>query len=139
MPTKADYAKINIACKELGLNKHQLLADRYGKDSSKELTTANLFDLYRHFHNLGWRVRRRTGGKTSPKYDDARQRKVVALWIELHKAGVVKNSSDRALQVYVKRMSGIENLKWCGAQECFRLIESLKKWGARNGIDFESR
>ena len=137
MPTKADYAKINIACKELGLDKHQLLSDRYGIDSSKELTGANLFDLYSHFRRLGWRVKRKGGTKSSPRYDDPMQRKIVAMWIELHRAGVVKNGSDRALQAYVKRQTGIQNLKWCGGQECFRLIESLKKWGARCNVEFD--
>lgn len=137
MPTNADYAKINIACKELGLDKKQLLADRYRLSTSKDLTRAQLWDLLAHFKKLGWRVKRTAGSPASPRYDDPMQRKIVAMWIELAAAGVVKNRSDRALQAYVKRMSGVANLKWCDGQECFKLIEALKKWGARHDIDFE--
>jgi len=135
MPNKADYAKINIACKELGLDKYQLISDRYGLESSKQLTTAQLFDLYRHFKSLGWKVRRRTQSKASPRYVDSQARKVVAMWLALAKNGIVKDRSDQALQAYVKRMTGIDNLKWCEGAELFRLIESLKKWGGRHDLD----
>ena len=134
-PTNADYAKINIACKELNIDKHQLLGDRYGVESSKELNRAQLQDLYNHFHVLGWRVKRKASGRTSPRYSDRAQRKVVALWITLHKEGVIRNGSDLALQAYVKRMTGIANLKWCDGGHCFVLIEALKGWALREGVD----
>lgn len=136
MPTKADYAKINIACKELGIDKYQILSDRYGIDSSKKLTVLQLQDLYSHFKRLGWRVKRGASKKLSPRYADAIHRKVVAMWIEMHQAGVVKNGSDQALQAYVKRQTGIENLRWCQGLECHQLIEGLKAWGEREGLDF---
>jgi len=136
-PSNADYAKINIACKELGLDKHQLLSDRYKIESSKELTLWQLQDLYKHFRHLGWQAKRGTKGKKSPKYDEPQQRKIVAMWITLHKAGVVKNGADRALQAFVKKTTGIDNLKWCGGSECHTLIEALKAWGARMDVAFD--
>ncbi len=136
-PTKADYAKINIACKELGLDKHQLISDRYGIESSKELRPRQLADLYAHFRGLGWKVKRKQKSASSPKYDDPQKRKIVALWITLGKAGVVRNRSDTALQAYVKRMCGVENLKWCHGEDCDLLIESLKAWGKREKIDVD--
>jgi len=136
-PTNADYAKINIACKELGLDRHQLLSDRYKIESSKQLTAWQLADLYKHFNGLGWRVKHSGKNNLSPKYDDRRHRKIVAMWITLHKAGAVKNSSDLALQAYVRRTTGIDNLRWCGDKECFALIEGLKAWGLRAGVDLQ--
>lgn len=136
-PTKADYAKIHIACKDLGLDKYQLLSDRYGLDSSKKLKPWQLADLYAHFRSLGWRVKRKKKSPSSPKYDDSMHRKIVALWISLADAGVIKNKNDKALQAYVKRMTGVANLKWCGLAESSRLIESLKKWARREGVDVE--
>jgi hypothetical protein len=136
-PTKADYAKINIACKELGLDKHQLISDRYKVESSKQLNAWQLADLYKHFSRLGWKVKRSKTSKTSPKYNDAQKRMVVALWITLAKAGVVKNSSDNALQAYVKRMTRIDNLRWCDGADCDRLIESLKSWAKREELERE--
>lgn len=132
MPTHAEYAKINIACKELGIDKYGLLRDRYGLESSKDLSRRQVFDLLEHLRSLGWRARR--AKTSSPRYDAAQMRKVVALWITLHKAGVVRSGSDQALQKYVKRMTGADNLKWCGPRELSKLIEGLKQWAAREGL-----
>lgn len=136
-PTRADYAKINIACKELGLDKYQLLSDRYNLETSKDLNFRQLHDLYAHFRSLGWRVKRKKKSNTSPRYIDAQHRKIVALWIALADAGVVKNRSDQALQRYVKRMTGITNLKWCDGNHCYKLIESLKSWAIREDVDVD--
>lgn len=136
-PTKADYAKINIACKELGLDKHQLLSDRYQIESSKQLKDWQIADLYKHFKGLGWQVKRSQASKLSPKYQDGQHRKIVAMWIKMAKAGEIQNASDRALQAYVKRVTGIDNLQWCGVAECNSLIESLKSWGYRVSVDFD--
>lgn len=138
MPTNADYAKINIACKSLGLNRKELIWDRYGLESSKDLKSHQLADLYAHFRSLGWRVKRaKRKGPASPKYDDGMARKVVALWILLHEEGVVKDRGNRALQAYVKRMTGVDELKWCTARQLAVLIESLKQWAKREKIDVE--
>ncbi len=134
-PTKADYAKINIACKELHLDKYQIIGDRYGLESSKQLNKRQLNDLYAHFRSLGWRVKRKKKSTSSPRYVDPVHRKVVALWISLHKAGVIRSSSDMALQAYVKRMVGVDNLQWCDGGHCRVLIESLKSWAIREGVD----
>lgn len=130
-PLKTDYAKINIACKELGLDKHQLISDRYKLESSKQLNAWQLADLYTHFRKLGWKVKRVKKSTSSPEYADGAKRKVVALWITLHQAGVVKNGNDRALQAYVKRVTKRENLQWCDGADCYRIIESLKSWAKR--------
>jgi len=134
-PTRAEYAKINIACKELGIDKYAILADRYGLESSTQLTRPQVGDLLDHFSVLGWKVKRKKNGQASPRYADPQMRKVVALWITLGKAGVVKNRSDRALQAYVKRMTRVDKLLWCSAADLDRIIESLKSWAVREGVE----
>jgi phage gp16-like protein len=134
-PTNAEYAKINIACKQLGLDKYDLLADRYGLESSKQLNRQQTIDLLIHFKALGWKPKRKTSSKSSSKYDDPQMRKVVAIWITLAQAKVVRNGSDQALQKYVKRTTGKENLRWCGGADLYQLIESLKQWAAREDVD----
>lgn len=140
-PTKADYAKINIACKELGLDKHQLISDRFGIESSKELKPGQLVELMAHFRHLGWKVKRSkqptSKGTNSPYYQDGKMRKIVAMWITLHNAGATRSGTDAALQAYVKRMTGVSNLRWCDGAQCFKLIESLKQWGVRKNVEFE--
>lgn len=140
-PTNAEYAKINIACKQLGIDKYGLIADRYGLESTKQLTQQQTVDLLLHFKALGWQpVRKKSStkkGKSSPRYEDARMRKVVALWITLAKEGVVKNSANYALQKYVKRITRKANLLWCETPDLNLLIDGLKQWGKREGVNLD--
>lgn len=112
MPTRADYAKINIACKELKIDKYDLLADRYGVESSKQLTMKQLYDLYEHFRSLGWTPRR---GNAPAKKGDfitikpgpsaAQQRKVLAMW---HRLGYPMAK----LHTRCKKQFGVERFEW---------------------------
>ncbi len=136
-PSNAEYAKINIACKELGIDKYGIIADRYGIESTKQLNRQQTFDLLLHFKALGWKVKRGKRKTTSPKYKDPMMRKVVALWITLADEGVVKNRANYSMQKYVKRMTGKDNLRWCDGNDLRQLIEGLKQWGKREGIDIE--
>ena len=138
-PTYAQYAKINSACKELGIDKYEILMDRYGLETSKKLTPGQVKDLLSYFMNLGWKVKRKKKEKNkkkknSPSYSDAQMRMVVGLWITLADAGVIHDRSDPALQKYVKRMTKVDNLRWCSSFELGRLIESLKAIGKREGV-----
>lgn len=136
-PTNAEYAKINIACKSLGIDKYDLIADRYNLESTKQLTRQQTFDLLQHFKTLGWTAKRKKSSTASPKYDSPAMRKVVAIWITLHQAKVIHNKSDRALQAYVKRQTGKDNLRWCDGADLYGLIEGLKSWAQRNGVDLD--
>lgn len=140
-PTNAEYAKINIACKQLGIDKYALIADRYSLESTKQLTKQQTIDLLQHFGVLGWKpTRGKSNGKKSkcsPKYDDPMMRKVVALWITLADEGVVKNRANYSMQKYVKRMTGRDNLRWCDGAELNVLIDGLKAWGKREDVDLD--
>jgi hypothetical protein len=132
-PTHADYAKINIGCKELGLDKYQLIGDRYGIESSKQLSHFQLTDLYAHFKKLGW-VPKRSATKDkdlSVTYKEPRHRKVQAMWITLGKEGIVRKRGDHAMNVFVKNQTGKDNLTWCTPQDVRNLIEALKAMDKR--------
>ncbi|BDD85952.1 regulatory protein GemA [Desulfofustis limnaeus] len=64
-------------------------------------------------------------------------RKIVALWISLYKAGVVKDRSDRALQHYVKRMTGVDNLRWCDGDQVNKVCQALIEWCRRVDVDVD--
>ncbi|MBL4901082.1 regulatory protein GemA [Desulfocapsa sp. AH-315-G09] len=134
-PTNAEYAKINIACKSLAIDKYALIADRYGLETSKDLSRQQTTDLLLHFKTLGWKPKRARNSskrsKTSPIYEDPMMRKVVALWITMADAKIVKNPANYAMQKYVKRMTGKDNLRWCDKNELRIIIEALKRWGER--------
>jgi phage gp16-like protein len=72
---------------------------------------------------------------SSPAYKKPMARKVVAIWINMALAGKVRKGSDAALQSYVKRMTGVDNLAWCDNKQLWRLIEALKSWANREGVE----
>lgn len=149
-PNRALLAKIHIAKKELGFDDEtyrDILQTRYKKDSAAKLSRFEAEDLIEHFKKQGFRVKKAAGKrpqgegkgkpfafKSSPTYEKPMARKVVAMWINMALDGVVSNGSDAALQAYVKRMTGKDNLAWCNGKELFMLIEALKKWMERGPV-----
>lgn len=58
---RAQLAKIHIAKKDLGLSDdiyREVLFHRFGVDSARDLTDAQLVDLVRYFRDHGWRPKR---------------------------------------------------------------------------------
>lgn len=49
----------------------------------------------------------------------------------MYKDGIVRNGSETALNKFVKRMTGVENVGWLEKQQCRVVIEGLKKWDLR--------
>ncbi|WP_426122076.1 regulatory protein GemA [Methylococcus capsulatus] len=79
-------------------------------------------------------------GATSRTVDqEAQSRKIRALWLGLHQAGIVRDPNESALAAYVKRMTGVEALQWLDEHQASRVIEQLKKWGFRAARQAEDR
>jgi hypothetical protein len=74
---------------------------------------------------FGVRPRRRLSGL---------QKKALALWIELGSAGKLRDRSDRALDRFVLRQTGIAALPWLTPDAAAQLVETLKAWCRREGI-----
>jgi phage gp16-like protein len=121
MPTRADYAKINIACKELGIDKATLICDRYGKTSSKDLTGKEVVDLLGHLRTLGFRpkskVKSGRGGttQTSSNFVEIKpgpcakqQRYILAMWNALG-YDVAKLHARCKKQFHVDRFEWLQN------------------------------
>ena len=137
MPTRADLAKIHIAKKELGLTDEEycdILREQFHKNSAKDLTAGQAFRLLGYFRQKGWKPKSRQGalaGFAIPP--DGQSRKILALWISLHKSGQVCNGSDQALLKFVRRLTGRDRLEWCTSAEKNKVIEALKDWTDRGG------
>lgn len=70
--------------------------------------------------------------KTTRKLADGEQARLIRyLWLQLHEAGKVQNSSEEALAAYVKRMTGVAALQWLDVKKASTVIEALKKWLGR--------
>jgi len=106
-----------------------MLLDRYGKDSTANLTINELIDLTAHLNELS--------GQSQKSIPDAQARKIWVLWRELHKIGEVRDPSERALNKYVERQTkrgntpGVRSYRWLNRYQASAVIESLKKWQMR--------
>lgn len=137
-PSRAALAKIHIAKKELALTDEvyrDILQLHFKVDSAAKLDDRQATVLLNKFRAKGWKSQPSRTKPTSPRHEDGQMRKIVALWITLNQEGVIKNGSDKALQAYVKRQTGVENLRWCSPSQLWTLIEGLKRWARREKVD----
>ena len=73
------------------------------------------------------------GGKkpTRQLSDNPQSKKIRALWIEMHKLGIVNNPEESALCAFVKRETGVAALQWLKPAQASQVIERLKQWKLR--------
>ena len=131
---RIDLAAIHVAKKNLALDDETYRAiikriTRGRTGSSGEMKASERAELLDEFRRKGFQrpaaAEQARGGK-SIGIEEGQHRKIVAMWIELAKAGVVKDSSDRALNHFVTRVTRVSHLKWLRAREANKVIEALK-------------
>ncbi|RJX32313.1 MAG: regulatory protein GemA [Oxalobacter sp.] len=132
---------IQIARREIGMAEDAYRAtirqiSRSRTDSSTGLTVPELEKLLAHMKRCGFKVRggRNTGATAHGARvmaDDPQSRKIRALWLDLHAAGVIRDPSEAALNSFVRRMTGIAALQWLSSAQASRVIEEIKKWSKR--------
>ena len=119
-----------------------LLVTLTGKASSKGMTATEQAQVRDHMQRLAERLgvaqpttRRRP--LTREQFDQVkkeaspRERKVWALWNQLHRDGVVHNPSRAALNVWVEKMVHVSALRFATGAQLDTLIEALKEWQKR--------
>ena len=143
-------AAIHIAQKALGLTKEDAQALKLGitgKASAADMTVPQRRMVLAHLSTL----QAIKAGKPKPAYtgqrrsleravdddQDSRWGKARALWALLAKAGVVKADTDAALNSYVKRQTRLEAWRFLNHHQMNTVIESLKRWCAREKVDLE--
>lgn len=115
-----------------------LLVNLTGKHSSKALGVQEQARVRDHMQALGERLgvlkptRQRSFAQTRAAASP-RERKVWALWNQLHRDGVIQNHSAPALNAWVKRQVGVDALRFCNTAQLDTLIEALKAWQRRGG------
>lgn len=107
-------------------------------ESSSKMTVPELERTLEHMKRCGFKVRskNKSGISSRPLASDPESRKIRALWLFLHKLGLVKNPSEKALTAYVKRMTKVDDLQWLNGDQTLIMIETLKKWAMRS-LPFE--
>ena len=147
-------AAIHIAQKALCLTDDDAAALKVqltGQSSSAKMTSTQRSRLLAHLSGLQDRAARERG--ETPAYtpkpltpqraelyrsiDDAsddRWGKARALWCALAAAGVVHTPTDAALMAYIKRQTHVEHWRFLHGYQVNAVIESLKKWCDRSGV-----
>lgn len=135
-----DLAKIHIAKKDLGLDDdvyRDVLWTICRVRTSSELDIAGRAKLLEHFKSRGWKPKRK---KVGPKSKGEAVDKIRALWINMHKAGFVRDGSETSLSKFVANVTalhndgrGIQQAEWLRKEPELAsiVIEKLKQWQRR--------
>jgi phage gp16-like protein len=118
-----------------------LLHDLTGKRSCTQLTLEELRDTYAALQRRGFVPQPKAGSK-GRKYSPASTHKprkqakdkVRALWISLHKAGIVRDGSEIALAHFCKNLVGVDSPDWLEPNQARIVIEALKKMGVNQDV-----
>lgn len=124
---------IHIAKSQLNIDDdtyRHLLQVLTKKSSTKMMTIRELEKVLENLKSKGFKVKSpKKAGKitaTEPVH-----KKIRSLWLKLADAGKVKNRSEKAINSYVKRITGVEVMDWLTEKQAMVVIESLKCWQAR--------
>lgn len=131
-------AKVHIARKDLALDDttyRALLMRVTGRESCSKMNMGQISQILDEFKRLGWKPRRPRKSGQRKMADDAQSRMVRGMWITLAQNGIVRDSSEEALAAYVKRMTGMEDLAWLNAAQVNKVINGLRSWLQREGLD----
>lgn len=117
-----------------------LLKSLTKKTSTKDMTDKERQAVRDHLQNLGERMgvvkpgRRRAPARTFAQAKaeaSPRERKVWALWHQLHRDGLVHDTSPKALNAWVARTVHVSALAFATGAQLDTCIEALKAWQQR--------
>ncbi len=114
-----------------------------GKSSSRDMTATEQQRVRDHLQSLVDRLpgatpraaHRRTPAQFAQAKAAAspRERKVWAMWLQLGREGLVRDTSAKALNAWVERTVHVSALGFANGRQLDTLIEALKSWKLRGG------
>lgn len=139
---RRDAKIIHAIANRLGMSDDDyraLLFQLSGQRSTQTMAPGVRHDVRRHFERLGtaagvWEPPRRGAWARKVAKSSPMERKVWALWNALARAGVIHNKDEAAMRAWVKRQTGMDDLAFCDWAQLSGLIEALKDWGFREGV-----
>ena len=126
--------KVHIAKKQLQLSDEEyrgILQSVAGVSSAKYLDMSGFKAVLKRFKEMGFRVKFVPSPSSNQKSTKEQKDMIRALWIELSKAGKLRNGSDTALNHFVRNRFKVERVEWLTPKQAGAVIEALKQWLAR--------
>lgn len=139
MPRDALLAAIHAEAKAQGLDedaRRDLMERVTGKRSARDMTPA---ERERVIVALKGGTSRSASPRAYPRgaAQHPQAAKARALWLSLHLLGAVEDPAESALDAFACRQTGIASLAWTqDPAELRKVIEALKDWCARAGVDW---
>lgn len=128
---------IHVGKTQLGLDDElyrEVLENTTGKTSSKLLTVQQLEAVLDRMKQLGFEVEAKNKSGVKNLADDAQSKLIRHLWLQLHNAGQVRNSSEKALAKFVENKVGVSALQFLSSHHAGMIIDHLRQWCKRCGI-----
>ncbi|MEW6648180.1 MAG: regulatory protein GemA [Pseudomonadota bacterium] len=125
---------IHIARKDLVMDEatYRMVIRTVGRaasGSSADLSTEGRRLVLAHFRACGWKPKASpTKRRPARSEQDA---KILALWGELERMGVLRVPGDKGLDGFIKRQVGVDAREFLRPRHKQALIEALKNWVAR--------
>ena len=129
---------IHIGKTKLGLDDdlyHEVLKSCTGKTSSKLLSIPQLESVLTRMKQLGFQVESKDKTGVKNLADDAQSKLIRHLWLQLHNAGQVRNSDEKALAKFVENKVGVSALQFLSTKNADMIITHLRQWCKRCGIE----
>lgn len=133
-------AQIHIAKTQLAMDEETyrtFLKNATKKGSCSDMTILELHIVISELVKRGFKRGGRRIGSSSEKVRSNIIKKIRAKWLEMHAEGIVRNSSEDALNVYVSKIARnkqgypIHFVTWLDNKQATRVLERLKKWQSR--------
>lgn len=128
---------IHVGKKQLGLDDdlyREVLESCTGKTSSKEMTLGQLESVLDRMKQLGFQVESKDKSGVKNLADDAQSKLIRYLWLQLHEAGQVRNSDEKALAKFIENKVGVSALQFLSTKNADMIITHLRQWCKRCGI-----
>jgi len=136
---KAALAKVHKGAQALGLDDpayRDLLERVTGKRSAAKCSLGQLDEVVAELKRQGWREDQPKRAGTRKLAPGDVQAKARALWISLYHLGEVESPEEASLDEFCKRQLGVDSLRFVTPQQGYAVIEALKAWCARAGVDW---
>ncbi len=112
-----------------GLLQRHGATQKSGKFSASTMTDKQLESALTEFRQKGFKPTSKT---RTAEWRAPRIAKLNAMWLDMHRAGLVRNRSEQAMQAWCKNnVRGLNQLQWATSAQLNQAVEMMKQMHAR--------